>query len=32
MELTGTTDLRERPVDSLSGGQRQHVWISMVLA
>ena len=27
MELT-----RERPVDPLSGGRRQRVWISMVLA
>jgi iron complex transport system ATP-binding protein len=32
LELTGTTDLRMRQVDSLSGGQRQRAWIAMALA
>jgi iron complex transport system ATP-binding protein len=29
---TGMTDLAERPLDELSGGQRQHAWIAMTLA
>jgi len=29
---TGTTELRARRVDSLSGGERRRVWIAMVLA
>ena len=32
LELTGMRNLRERPVDSLSGGQRQKAWIAMALA
>ncbi|GAA2063035.1 ABC transporter ATP-binding protein [Williamsia deligens] len=32
MELTGITDLADRPVDALSGGQRRRVWIALVLA
>ncbi|MGH2381207.1 MAG: ABC transporter ATP-binding protein [Candidatus Limnocylindria bacterium] len=32
LELTETTDLRQRPVDELSGGQRQRAWIAMALA
>lgn len=30
--LTGIADLTERPVETLSGGQCQRVWIAMVLA
>jgi ABC-type cobalamin/Fe3+-siderophores transport system ATPase subunit len=32
MEVTATTELRDRPVDQLSGGQRQRAWIALVLA
>jgi iron complex transport system ATP-binding protein len=32
MEATGITDLAARPLTELSGGQRQKVWIAMVLA
>jgi len=32
MLATGTVDLAARPVDELSGGQRQCVWIAMTLA
>ncbi|MDO5730555.1 ABC transporter ATP-binding protein [Corynebacterium sphenisci] len=32
LELTGMTHLRARPLSSLSGGQRQHVWLAMALA
>jgi len=32
IELAGVGHLRERSVDSLSGGQKQLVWIAMVLA
>ncbi|MDF1602902.1 ABC transporter ATP-binding protein [Nocardioides sp. YIM 152315] len=32
LELTDTTDLRDRPLDQLSGGQRQRAWIAMTLA
>ena len=32
IELTGIEDIRDREVGSLSGGQRQLVWIAMVLA
>lgn len=32
MEATRTLSLAARPVDELSGGQRQHVWIAMALA
>jgi iron complex transport system ATP-binding protein len=32
IELTGIEDIRNRDVGSLSGGQRQLVWIAMVLA
>ncbi|HET6381103.1 MAG TPA: ABC transporter ATP-binding protein [candidate division Zixibacteria bacterium] len=32
LQLTGTTELRQRPVDELSGGQRQRAWIAMALA
>ncbi|HET8929714.1 MAG TPA: ATP-binding cassette domain-containing protein [Acidimicrobiales bacterium] len=32
MEATGVTELADRSVDELSGGQRQIVWIAMALA
>ncbi|MGO1305849.1 MAG: ABC transporter ATP-binding protein [Microbacterium gubbeenense] len=32
LEATGTLDLADRAIDELSGGQRQKVWIAMVLA
>ncbi|MCL6570839.1 MAG: ABC transporter ATP-binding protein [Bacillus sp. (in: Bacteria)] len=32
LEVTGTTDFKFLPVDALSGGQRQKVWIAMALA
>jgi iron complex transport system ATP-binding protein len=32
LEATHTTDLADRPVDELSGGQRRRVWIAMALA
>jgi iron complex transport system ATP-binding protein len=32
LERTGTSALRDRRVDSLSGGERRRVWIAMVLA
>jgi iron complex transport system ATP-binding protein len=32
LAATGMTPLAERPVDTLSGGQRQHAWIAMTLA
>ncbi|MCP8882454.1 ABC transporter ATP-binding protein [Devosia sp. XJ19-1] len=32
LAATDTTDLADRPVDELSGGQRRRVWIAMALA
>ena len=32
IELTGLDELRDRPLESLSGGQKQLAWIAMVLA
>ena len=32
LAMTGVSDLADRPVDALSAGQRQRVWISMTLA
>ncbi len=32
LEITTMTDLADRSLDSLSGGQRQQAWIAMVLA
>jgi iron complex transport system ATP-binding protein len=32
LDATATAELRDRPLDQLSGGQRQCVWIAMVLA
>ncbi|RDY67660.1 ABC transporter ATP-binding protein [Halobacillus trueperi] len=32
LEVTGISDFAERAIDSLSGGQRQKVWIAMALA
>ncbi len=32
MELTGTTDFRDRPVDRLSAGERQRVFLARALA
>ncbi|MGW8887954.1 ABC transporter ATP-binding protein [Streptomyces sp. NPDC055749] len=32
LERTGTTSLRDQPVDQLSGGQRQRAWIALALA
>ena len=32
LALTGVAHLRDRPVDSLSGGQRQLAWLAMALA
>lgn len=32
LEIVGLGDLRERPVNSLSGGEQQRVWIAMALA
>jgi iron complex transport system ATP-binding protein len=32
LAATGMTDLAERELDELSGGQRQHAWIAMTLA
>lgn len=32
LEITTTTELADRSLDSLSGGQRQRAWIAMVLA
>jgi iron complex transport system ATP-binding protein len=32
MAMTGVTDLADRPVDSLSGGQMQRVWLASCLA
>ncbi len=32
LELSGMTELRDRPVAELSGGQRQRAWIAMALA
>jgi iron complex transport system ATP-binding protein len=32
LEMTDTTDLRDRPLEQLSGGQRQRAWIAMTLA
>ncbi len=29
---TGIADLSDRPLDELSGGQRQHAWIALALA
>lgn len=32
LELTGMSELQDRPVDEISGGQRQRAWIAMALA
>lgn len=32
MEITKTTDFREREISKLSGGERQRIWLAMVLA
>lgn len=32
LEVTGVADLAERPLETLSGGQRQKAWIAMALA
>lgn len=32
LEITTMTELADRPLDNLSGGQRQKAWIAMVLA
>lgn len=32
LEVTGTSEYKQRGVDALSGGQRQRVWIAMALA
>jgi iron complex transport system ATP-binding protein len=32
LEMTDTSDLRDRPLDQLSGGQRHRAWIAMTLA
>ncbi|MBX0356726.1 ABC transporter ATP-binding protein [Halobacillus sp. Nhm2S1] len=32
LEVTGVQQFSERPIDALSGGQRQKVWIAMALA
>lgn len=32
MEITKTTDFREREIAQLSGGERQRIWLAMVLA
>ncbi|MCC9310654.1 ABC transporter ATP-binding protein [Kitasatospora sp. RB6PN24] len=32
LHRTGTTELRDQPVDRLSGGQRQRAWIALTLA
>jgi len=32
IEVTGLGDLADRPVDQMSGGQRQRAWIAMALA
>ncbi len=32
LEITNTTEIREKPVTELSGGQKQRVWIAMALA
>jgi iron-chelate-transporting ATPase len=32
LELTGTTDMVDRPVDQLSGGELQRVWLASCLA
>ena len=32
LSVTQTAELRDRPVDELSGGQRQHAWIALALA
>ena len=32
LAITGMEALADRPVDALSGGQRQHAWIAMTLA
>ncbi|RDY72660.1 ABC transporter ATP-binding protein [Halobacillus sp. SY10] len=32
LEVTGVLQFSERPIDALSGGQRQKVWIAMALA
>ena len=32
MEATGVADLADRPLDELSGGQRQGAWLAMILA
>lgn len=32
LDVTGTTELADAPLEDLSGGQRQRVWIAMVFA
>jgi iron complex transport system ATP-binding protein len=32
LAMTAMTELADRPLDELSGGQRQHAWIAMTLA
>jgi iron complex transport system ATP-binding protein len=32
LEIIGMTEFRDRTIDSLSGGQRQKIWIAMALA
>ena len=32
LEVTGLADLAERPIDEVSGGQRQRAWIALALA
>lgn len=32
LEITNTTDIKDKPVTDLSGGQKQRVWIAMALA
>ncbi|WP_219834301.1 ABC transporter ATP-binding protein [Paenibacillus sp. R14(2021)] len=32
VERTGLLEFKDRPIDRLSGGQRQHAWIAMALA
>lgn len=32
LQVTGMTDFSDRPIDQMSGGQRQRAWIAMALA
>ncbi len=32
LDVTGTADFKNTPVDALSGGQRQRVWVALALA